>query len=224
MIVYPICASRAGGLRFVRMRAVVGSNREMSQDVRQQMMNRELNRRRFLGLGAATAATAVVPARLHAATWRNVSPPERVLSFFNTHTGERLKTAYCCGGAYRPEALSEINHILRDFRANEIKPIDPRLLDLLHELGGTLETDRAFHIISGYRSPVTNAQLRERGGPNAGVASHSLHMDGKAIDIRIPGVSLDNLRAAARSLKLGGVGYYPSSNFVHVDTGRVRFW
>ena len=129
----------------------------MSQDVRHPMMNRELNRRRFLGLGAATAATAVVPARLHAASWRNVSPPERVLSFFNTHTGERLKTAYCCGGTYRPEALSEINHILRDFRANEIKPIDPKLLDLLHELGGTLETDQAFHIISGYRSPATNA-------------------------------------------------------------------
>jgi uncharacterized protein YcbK (DUF882 family) len=195
----------------------------MSQDVRHPMMNRELNRRRFLGLGAATAATAV-PARLHAASRRNVSRPERVLSFFNTHTGERLKTAYCCGGTYRPEALSEINHILRDFRANEIKPIDPRLLDLLHELGGTLETDQAFHIISGYRSPVTNAQLRERGGSNTGVASHSLHMDGKAIDIRIPGVRLVNLRAAARSLKLGGVGYYPSSNFVHVDTGRVRFW
>ena len=196
----------------------------MSQDVRHPMMTRELNRRRFLGLGAATAATAVVPARLHAANWRNVSPPERVLSFFNTHTGERLKTAYCCGGSYRPEALSEINHILRDFRANEIKPIDPKLLDLLHELGGTLETDQAIHIISGYRSPVTNAQLRERGGSNTGVASHSLHIDGKAIDIRIPGVRLENLRAAARSLKLGGVGDYPSSNFVHVDTGRVRFW
>jgi uncharacterized protein YcbK (DUF882 family) len=153
-----------------------------------------------------------------------VSPPERVLSFFNTHTGERLKTAYCGGGTYRPDALSEINHILRDFRANEIKPIDPKLLDLLHELGGTLETDQAIHIISGYRSPVTNAQLRERGGSNTGVASHSLHIDGKAIDIRIPGVRLENLRAAARALKLGGVGYYPSSNFVHVDTGRVRFW
>ena len=196
----------------------------MSQDVRPPMVNRELNRRRFLGLGAASAAAAVVPARLHAASLRKLSPSERVLSFFNTHTGERLKTAYCCGGSYRPEALSEINHILRDFRANEIKPIDPKLLDLLHELGGTLETDQAIHIISGYRSPVTNAQLRERGGSNTGVASHSLHIDGKAIDIRIPGVRLENLRAAARSLKLGGVGYYPSSNFVHVDTGRVRFW
>ena len=133
-------------------------------------------------------------------------------------------TAYCCGGEYQPEALKEINHILRDFRANEIKPIDPGLLDLLHELGGTLETDQPFHIISGYRSPHTNAMLRARGGEHTGVASSSLHMVGKAIDIRVPGVKLDHLRGAARSLKLGGVGYYPSSNFVHVDTGRVRAW
>jgi uncharacterized protein YcbK (DUF882 family) len=197
---------------------------KMFLDVRQPVVNRELNRRRFLGLGVASAASAVVPARLHAASLRKATAPERVLSFFNTHTGERLKTAYCCGGSYRPEALKEINHILRDFRANEIKPIDPKLLDLLHELGGTLETDQSVHIISGYRSATTNAMLRERGGPQTGVASHSLHMDGKAIDLRIPGVKLDHLRAAARSLKLGGVGYYPSSNFVHVDTGRVRFW
>jgi uncharacterized protein YcbK (DUF882 family) len=197
----------------------------MSPDSSHAVVNRELNRRRFLGLGAATAAAAVVPARLQAASRPKVSPPpERVLSFFNTHTGERLKTAYCCGGSYRPDALTEIDRILRDFRANEIKPIDPKLLDLLHELGGTLETDQAFHIISGYRSPATNALLRERGGSTTGVASHSLHMDGKAIDIRIPGVKLENLRAAARSLKLGGVGFYPSSNFVHVDTGRVRYW
>ena len=201
-----------------------GANEKMSQHAQQPLVYRDLNRRRFLGLGAASAAAAVVPARLHAASLPQAGVPERVLSFFNTHTGERLKTAYCCGGSYRPEALKDINHILRDFRANEIKPIDPKLLDLLHELGGTLETDQAFHIISGYRSPVTNALLRERGGSNTGVASHSLHMDGKAIDIRIPGVQLDHLRAAARSLKLGGVGFYPSSNFVHVDTGRIRFW
>ena len=105
-----------------------------------------------------------------------------------------------------------------------MKPIDPKLLDLLHELSGTLETDTPFHIISGYRSPVTNASLRTKGGAHTGVATQSLHMVGKAIDIRVPGVKLDDLRGAARSLKLGGVGYYPSSNFVHVDTGRVRFW
>ena len=194
----------------------------MHKDVHAASVQRELNRRRFLGIGAAATA-ALVASRAQAAAAPKATP-ERVLSFFNTHTGERLKTAYCCGGSYQPDALKSINHILRDFRANEIKPIDPKLLDLLHELGGTLETDQPFHIISGYRSPLTNSMLRERGGAQTGVASHSLHMDGKAIDIRLPGVKLDNLRAAARSLKLGGVGYYPSSNFVHVDTGRVRFW
>jgi uncharacterized protein YcbK (DUF882 family) len=132
--------------------------------------------------------------------------------------------AYCCDGVYQPEALAQLNHLLRDFRQNETKPIDPQLFDLLHELTGTLETDRSLHVISGYRSPATNTMLRERGGSHTGVAGKSLHMVGKAIDIRIPGVPLDNLRGAARSLKLGGVGYYPSSNFVHVDTGRVRSW
>ena len=185
-----------------------------------------LDRRRFLGIGAAAAALALAPTRILAAASPAVAAtaPERVLSFFNTHTGERLKAAYCCGGVYRPEALQDINHILRDFRANEIKAIDPRVLDLLHELNGTLETDQPFHIISGYRSPQTNALLRERGGATTGVASHSLHQVGQAIDIRVPGVTLDHLRGAARSLKIGGVGYYPSSNFVHVDVGRVRYW
>lgn len=187
---------------------------------------RGLHRRQFLGLGAAAAAAAFVPQRAHAAIRPAAAAavPERVLSFFNTHTGERLKTRYCAGGEYQPDALTEVNYILRDFRANEIKPIDPRLLDLLHELGGTLETDQPIHIISGYRSPKTNAALRERGSATTGVASHSLHMVGQAIDIRVPGVKLDNLRSAARSLKIGGVGFYPDLNFVHVDVGRVRYW
>jgi uncharacterized protein YcbK (DUF882 family) len=193
-------------------------------DLRGPAVARELNRRRFLGIGAAVAAASVVPARVAAATPARPAAPERVLSFFNTHTGERLKASYCCGGVYQPEALREINHILRDFRTDEIKAIDPKLLDLLYELEGTLETDRPVHIISGYRSPHTNALLRERGGATTGVARRSLHMDGKAIDIRIPGVKLEHLHRAARSLKLGGVGYYPSPNFVHVDTGRVRYW
>lgn len=186
----------------------------------------EVSRRRFLGLGAIATAATLVPGRVLGADLP-ASParaPERALSFFNTHTGERLQTIYCCAGKYQPEALKAINFILRDFRANEVKAIDPNLLDLLHELGGTLETDQPFHIISGYRSPHTNTILRTRGGAQSGVASGSLHQYGKAIDIRIPGVKLDHLRSAARALKLGGVGYYPSSNFVHVDTGRVRFW
>ncbi len=187
--------------------------------------NKGLHRRAFLGIGAVAAAGASMPRVAQAAALPSTrKAPERVLSFFNTHTGERLKTAYCCGGEYQPAALQQVNHILRDFRANEIKPIDPKLLDLLSELGGTLETDQPFHIISGYRSPKTNSLLRERGGATTGVASHSLHMVGQAIDIRVPGVRLDQLRAAARSLKIGGVGFYPDLNFVHVDVGRVRYW
>jgi uncharacterized protein YcbK (DUF882 family) len=186
--------------------------------------NRTLNRRAFLGLGVATAATALVPSRAQAAGRPAARAPERVLSFFNTHTGERVRAAYCCGGKYQPQALEQLNYIMRDFRANAEKPIDPRVYDLLHELGGTLETDAPFHIISGYRSPHTNALLRERGGASTGVASHSLHMVGQAIDIRVPGVRLEHLRNAAKALKIGGVGFYPDLNFVHVDVGRVRYW
>ena len=182
---------------------------------------KSLTRRSFLGYGALATAAAMVPGRAQAAVSKR---PERVLSLFHTHTGERLKIAYCCDGVYQPEALAQLNHLLRDFRVNQEKPIDQNLFDLLHELGGTLETDQPYHIISGYRSPETNAMLREHGGAHTGVASSSLHMVGKAIDIRVPGVKLDHLRGAAASLKLGGVGFYPSSNFVHVDTGRVRYW
>lgn len=181
-----------------------------------------LHRRAFLGIGVAAAAAALVPSRAQAAVVTRAA--ERKLSFFHTHTGERLKVAYCCGGEYQAEGLQEVNHILRDFRVDETRAIEPRLLDLLYELDGTLTTDQPFHIISGYRSPETNLMLRERGGATTGVASHSLHMVGQAIDIRVPGVNLEHLRDAARSLKIGGVGFYPDLNFVHVDVGRVRYW
>jgi uncharacterized protein YcbK (DUF882 family) len=203
----------------------VGSGGSCALQWRVMRDQKVLHRRAFLGLGAAAAAATLIPAKARAAASIPVGKgPERTLSFFNTHTGERLKTTYCSGGCYRPEALQELNHIMRDFRANEIKPIDPQVFDLLNELGGTLETDQPFHIISGYRSAQTNAMLRERGGASTGVASHSLHMVGQAIDIRVPGVKLDHLRDAAKSLKIGGVGFYPDLNFVHVDVGRVRYW
>jgi uncharacterized protein YcbK (DUF882 family) len=193
------------------------------------MYSRQLDRRGFLALGALATAAAFVPARADAAAGGPLpepgpGPADRMLSFYNIHTDERLKTQFCCEGRYVPEALSGINHILRDFRANEVKAIDTRLLDLLHRLQGELATDQAFHVISGYRSPGTNAMLRARGGANTGVASRSLHMDGKAIDIRVPGVKLAALHRAALALKGGGVGYYPASDFVHVDVGRVRTW
>lgn len=172
------------------------------------------SRREFLGLlGAATLGIGIAP--LHATT------EPRALRFLHTHTAERLAVEYFGPGGYLPDALSEINHFLRDFRTGEIHEIDPGLLDLLHTLTTATESRRPFEVISAYRSPTTNAALRQR---SEGVAAGSLHMVGQAIDIRLTDVPLNSLRAAARTLQRGGVGYYPASNFVHVDTGRVRFW
>jgi uncharacterized protein YcbK (DUF882 family) len=193
---------------------------------RRQLDRRQFDRRRFLGVGAAAIAGALVPAKALAspAARALTLAGERELSFVHTHTGERLSTAYCAGGEYLPAALKDVNLLLRDFRVNQVKPIDPALLDLLFELNGVLGTDQPFHVISGYRTPETNAMLQERGGSHSGVASHSLHIDGKAIDIRVPGIRLEHLRDTAKSLRIGGVGFYAASNFVHVDTGRVRYW
>jgi uncharacterized protein YcbK (DUF882 family) len=177
----------------------------------------KLSRRGFLKLGALTAAAMALPARAAG----NVILPEKTLSFYNTHTGEKLKTVYCCYGEYRPHALDEINHLLRDYRSGEVKPIAPWLLDLLYDLSDTLDNRKPFHIISGYRSPKTNTALRKSG---RGVARYSLHMKGMAVDIRIPGVDLSTLRKAAVRLRRGGVGYYPKPDFVHMDVGRVRYW
>jgi uncharacterized protein YcbK (DUF882 family) len=145
----------------------------------------------------------------------------RSLSFFNLHTGEAVTTTYWEGGGYNPEALRTFAKVLRDHRSNEIHPIAPGLFDLLHTLHGRLETSAPFHVISGYRSPRSNAQLAAE---STGVAKHSLHMEGMAIDIRIPGIGLANLHKVAMALGGGGVGYYPSSDFVHMDVGRVRYW
>jgi uncharacterized protein YcbK (DUF882 family) len=186
-----------------------------------------ISRRNFLGLGAAAAAGALLPVRGVEGASANLAvstAPDRSLSLFHTHTSERLTTAYCCDGEYVARELSEINHLLRDLRVDEVKAIDPQLLDLLYELNNRLDTDQPFHVISGYRTPETNAMLHERGGAQSGVATHSLHIEGKAIDIRVPGIKLEHLRDTAKGLRVGGVGYYPASNFVHVDTGRVRYW
>jgi uncharacterized protein YcbK (DUF882 family) len=179
-----------------------------------------LSRRSFCALSALSLAGALVPRSIQAAALAD----SRELSFFNTHTAERLTCQYCCAGQYEPEALAAINHILRDHRTDEVKPIDVRLLDLLHRLGASIDASNPFHVISGFRSPATNALLRAAGGAHSGVASHSLHMEGKAIDIRVPGVALEQLRRAAVALEGGGVGYYPDPDFVHVDVGRVRYW
>jgi len=145
----------------------------------------------------------------------------RVLALTHLHTGERLRVTYRNGARYVPAALRAINRLLRDFRTGDVHPIDPALLDLLHAIHTETGSTQPFAIISAYRAPRTNAMLQHAGG---GVASDSLHMRGKAIDVRLPDVPLTALRDAALSLKRGGVGYYPTSNFVHVDTGRVRRW
>ncbi|HUA36489.1 MAG TPA: DUF882 domain-containing protein [Candidatus Binataceae bacterium] len=178
-----------------------------------------VTRRSFLRMGAIAAAQLAVPAVAMAGI--RVMARRRVLSFHNLHTGENLSTTYWADGSYFPEELSRIDYILRDFRANEIKPIDRNLLDLLVRLHQKLGTSQPFQIISGYRSPKTNAMLHAN---SEGVAVHSLHIEGRAIDICIEGRSLETLRAAALSLHSGGVGYYPKSDFVHVDTGRIRWW
>ena len=145
----------------------------------------------------------------------------RTLDFFHTHTGERLAVNYFDAGAYVPDALATVNHFLRDFRTGDVHSIDPALLDLLHALTDLTGSARPFQVISGYRSPATNEMLRHR---SEGVAAGSLHMQGQAIDIRLADVPLDALRRAALTVRRGGVGYYPASDFVHVDTGRVRTW
>lgn len=150
-----------------------------------------------------------------------VASPVRRLSLLNLHTGDAFADAYSEHGALIPDAVAQITHVMRDFRTNEVHAIDPGLFDLLADLRDDLDTNAPYQIISGYRSPVTNAMLHNA---SSGVASRSLHMDGKAIDIRVRGVELSRLRDAALTRGRGGVGYYEASNFVHVDTGRVRRW
>lgn len=178
------------------------------------------SRREFLKVSAGTLVAGMLPLPALAATLKSVDT-KRTLGFFNTHTSEKLKVCYFDGEGYRPEALERINFILRDFRADEILPIDPLLLDQLFALKTRIQPRTPFHIISGYRSPTTNAMLRRT---TSGVARTSMHTQGRAIDIRLPGYSTRRLRNLCVKLKAGGVGYYPKSNFVHLDTGQVRSW
>jgi uncharacterized protein YcbK (DUF882 family) len=180
----------------------------------------QLTRRKFLQLGVSAAAALMSPIPAHSALGPSVST-ERALSFYNIHTTEDLTVSYRRNGRYIPEAIDHINHILRDFRTGEIKPIDPRLIDLLWTVGKRCHCQGRFHIISGYRSPKTNAWLWRH---TTGVAKNSLHMRGKAIDIRLPDVCTRKLRDISLSLQAGGVGYYPRSDFVHLDLGDVRSW
>ena len=146
------------------------------------------------------------------------------LRFYHTHTGERLDVVYRRGGRYIPEALDDLDHYLRDHRTGDVRHFDPRLFDLLYDLTASLgDSSGEIDVICGYRTPWSNEFLRTRSAHN-GVAQHSLHMQAEAIDIRLPGIPTSELRDAALRLHRGGVGYYRSSDFVHVDVGRMRQW
>ena len=176
-----------------------------------------VERRRFLvGSFGAAAALSSVGRKAMAAT-----QPAHTLSFYHIHTGEKLAVTYREHGTLIPGALAEINRYLRDFRTEQVHDIDVVLLDTLHELFTAFDGRGNFEVISGYRSPQTNAALRHAG---SGVAEKSLHIQGRAIDVRLTSAKTTALRDAAMALKSGGVGYYAESNFVHVDTGKPRSW
>jgi uncharacterized protein YcbK (DUF882 family) len=182
--------------------------------------DRNIKRRDFLKYMLSAAVVPLMPGDFLSCQIDSLLS-ERSLSFYNIHTGERLEAVYWSLGRYHLDALSRINHIMRDHRAGEVERIDVGLLEILHLLRKEHGTDEPFHIISGYRAPRTNRLMSRQ---SRGVAPTSLHTKGRAADIRLPGVRLSRLRESAMGLKLGGVGFYPSSGFVHLDTGKVKFW
>ncbi len=149
------------------------------------------------------------------------SKPDRRLRLVNAHTWEKLDIVFWTQGVYIDESLEQINYLMRDHRANAATQMDRKLIDDLHNLYQLMNTEERIHILSGYRTPATNAKLRKR---SPGVAKYSLHMEGRAVDLNIPGRSARDIKKAALSMKAGGVGYYASSGFVHIDTGNVRHW
>jgi uncharacterized protein YcbK (DUF882 family) len=189
----------------------------LSKNIDRRQAPNTITRRGFIRAGAGlTASLFMMPLPSLA-----ISQQDRRLSFHNTHTGENASVVYWADGDYLADGKQEIDEILRDHRTDEVHPIDTDLLDLLYLLRAEVQGKHAFEIISGYRSPATNAALRKN---SSGVAKRSYHMQGKAIDIRLPGCDLKNLHKAAMAMQAGGVGYYPGSDFIHVDVGPYRSW
>jgi uncharacterized protein YcbK (DUF882 family) len=178
------------------------------------------SRRQFLKSLSYGSMLALGTPKLAQATFSRFSG-HKYLSLEHHHTGETLKLTYYEQGRYDHDALSQISYFLRDYHNGEVHSVDPALLDQLYDVKLLLGTKKPFHIVSGYRSPETNANLRRH---TRGVAKHSLHMEGKAIDIRIEGINAKVIRNAALALNRGGVGYYPSADFVHMDSGDIRTW
>ncbi len=179
-----------------------------------------ISRRQFLGFTGLVGLSTIAPS-VFANSGTAPAQGERRLRLRNLHTNEYIDAPYWIEGEYQLDALQSLNHCLRDHRSGEVIDMDPALIDTIYGLQSTLEDRGEIHIISGYRSPKTNAALRQQ---NTGVAKKSLHMQGRAVDLRLPKQSLQQTRRAALAMKSGGVGYYPKSNFLHLDTGRVRHW
>lgn len=194
-------------------------------DVTESRLEASLGRRCFLrlGAGAAVAAAGMTAVEAQAGLGLSIAGATgvRSVTLHNINTGDNLRLDYWANGRYIPDALGAASRVLRDHHDGSHHRIDPRLLDILYALRKLTGAGTPFQVICGYRSPRTNASMRRS---RRGVSSHSLHMLGKAVDIRLPGVGLDHLHRAALRLHGGGVGYYPSSNFVHVDSGPVRTW
>ncbi len=179
----------------------------------------KLERRDLLKMGLAGILASIVP--LGAGSAQAAGFSQRRISFRHAHTGESFSGVYRVGDKYLPEAFERLNYVLRDFRTGDVFPMDPRVLDVISILQNKAGNGEPFEVLSGYRSPKTNAMLRR---VSTGVAKNSFHMYGQAIDIRMPGFSTRKLRDVAKTMHTGGVGYYPRSNFVHLDTGQVRSW
>ena len=180
-----------------------------------------LNRRDILKMGLAGFLGSIVPLAMPGQAEAITNFAAWKISFRNAHTNESFSGVYRVGNRYLPEAFDRINYVLRDFRTNEVFPMDPRVIDLVKVVQDKSKPGRTLEVLSGYRSPKTNSMLR---GASTGVARNSFHMYGQAMDIRMPGYSTRKLRDIAKRQKVGGVGYYSKSNFIHVDTGEVRSW
>ena len=181
-----------------------------------------INRRDVLKAGLVGMLASAVPllgsasnaeARTRGGAWR--------VSFRQAHTGERYDGVYRVGNRYLPEAFEKLNYVLRDFRTGEVFPMDPRVIDILSMIQARSGNRNSFEILSGYRSPKTNSNLRNA---SSGVAKNSFHMYGQALDVTSKSISSRKLRDTAKALRAGGVGFYPRSGFIHIDTGAVRTW
>ncbi|MCC6598934.1 MAG: DUF882 domain-containing protein [Alphaproteobacteria bacterium] len=180
-----------------------------------------MDRRKIIKMGLAGMLASVVPSFLSAGSANAATGGAWRVVFRNAHTGESFNGVYRVGDKYLPESFEKLNYVLRDFRTREVFPMDPRVIDLVSVIQKKTGQKQPLDVLSGYRSPKTNAGLRHN---TSGVAKNSFHMYGQAIDIRLDGYSTRNLRNIAQGLKGGGVGYYPKSDFIHVDTGSVRTW